>query len=223
MPVIDIRKVLIYYNRHFFVLIILIILIFNFQFGIAQPHSLTDSVKTAFESKPEFVGGFNSRGSFIEGSPATVFSIGGGISFSKRLSFGLNYHWLKEKSKFDILYIIDGLEMKKNLKMRYVSLSASYTFYQKNKWLVSIPINIGIGKSFYQDAEKNKHLNNLIVLYEPVMLVEYKLLKYFGVAGGIGFRLMLKNNKQINKSFSSPIYVARIRIYYSKIYADLFK
>ena len=51
-----------------------------------------------------------------------------------------------------------------------------------------------------------KQNEGLIVLYEPAMILEYAVLPFIGIGGGVGYRLMLKNNKAINERFTAPTY-----------------
>ena len=59
-----------------------------------------------------------------------------------------------------------------------------------------------------------------IIIYEPAMTIEYKFLKYFGIGGGVGFRLAIKSNQQIKESFTAPEYILRFKIYSGDIYKD---
>jgi hypothetical protein len=50
------------------------------------------------------------------------------------------------------------------------------------------------------------------------MNLEYKILNLVGVGAGLGYRIMLKNNSEIDHSFTSPIYVIRFRLIFDEIY-----
>ena len=52
------------------------------------------------------------------------------------------------------------------------------------------------------------------------MTIEYKFLRYFGLGGGVGFRLAIKTDQQINESFSAPEYILRVKIYFGDIYKE---
>jgi hypothetical protein len=57
--------------------------------------------------------------------------------------------------------------------------------------------------------------------YEPAMAVEYRLFKYLGLGVGVGYRLMIVNNEPTNYQFTSPVYLLKVRILFSKIYKDV--
>jgi hypothetical protein len=55
------------------------------------------------------------------------------------------------------------------------------------------------------------------------MTIEHRFLKYFAAGGGVGFRLMLKNNTALDERFSAPIYLLRFRILFEELYRDFSK
>ena len=59
-----------------------------------------------------------------------------------------------------------------------------------------------------------------IIIYEPAMTIEYKFMRYFGLGGGVGFRLAIKSNQQIKESFTAPEYILRVKIYFGDIYKE---
>ncbi len=181
-----------------------------------QPPSLRDSLAALLHYQPQLTGSFNTRGSFIDGRVANVREVAVGMVFHEKLTLGVGYHWLKTERKKTIFE--DTLPLDTELKMRYLSLNIFYTFYHKTKWYISIPAEIGLGTSFRQGEGKKGYQRQSILLYEPVMLAEYRVMRYFGIAGGIGFRLMLKNNHFLNEQFNSPIYVLRLKIRFSEFF-----
>lgn len=217
MPVFGLSRKLKSRYRHF---LWTLVFLFCFFLGSAQqPPSLKDSLGFLLKTTPKFAAGFNTRGSFIDSRIANVREVTVGANFKDRLTIGIGYHWLKTERNKEVVLVNQLINTQ--LKMRYYSLNVMYTFYQKDKWYFSLPVEFGLGKSFREGEGKKKYFSESIMLYEPVMLAEYRIFKYFGIAGGIGFRLMLKNNKSLDEQFSSPIYVARLKIRFSDIYNDL--
>jgi hypothetical protein len=49
------------------------------------------------------------------------------------------------------------------------------------------------------------------------MIVEYQVLGLFGFGGGIGYRLMLKGNRELEQQFTSPMYVIRFRVLFDGV------
>jgi hypothetical protein len=80
---------------------------------------------------------------------------------------------------------------------------------------------LGVGNSFlqYEGAEGLRVISkSRVVLYEPAMAFEYKILKVLGVGVGFGYRIMLKNNRSIEQQFTSPVYALRVRLIFDELY-----
>lgn len=183
--------------------------------GLCQPEALGDIIRESFAQEPRLMGRLEARTSFITGRPVQVRGVQGGAHFGERVTVGLGYHWLQSR-----LVEVDGNAEEKRLLFRYVAPFFEYNFLHKQRWLVSIPLRVGIGGSSVR-ASDGKLDRGGILLYEPAMTVEYQFLKYFGIGVGAGYRLMLVNNKAINQSFNSPVYLFKFRVQLGKIYADL--
>jgi hypothetical protein len=50
------------------------------------------------------------------------------------------------------------------------------------------------------------------------MAFEYKIMKVLGVGVGLGYRIMLKNNRGIEQQFTSPVYALRVRLIFDELY-----
>ena len=188
----------------------------------SQTVNLGDSLRNVLRNKPIPTAKFDSRSSFVSGRNARIQGLKAGVSFRKTLTLGLGYSWLVSDIKEFIGTGETGAEGQ--LKMRYISLFAEYSFYRKGPWEATIPLQIGLGKSFLQikDAGGKQKMNaNSVVLYEPVMTVEYKVLNLIGIGGGVGYRIMLQNNKDIDYQFSSPVYVIKARLIFEEIFKKL--
>ena len=68
----------------------------------------------------------------------------------------------------------------------------------------------------------SKKLNQkFVITYEPAITFQYRFLKYFGAGLGVGYRLMLKPNPQIEEKFTSPVYILKTKIYFQDIWQDI--
>ena len=186
----------------------------------AQTINLSDSLRQVLQHKPVPTAKFDTRNSFITGKSAKVFGVKVGVSFRKTLTIGIGYNWIGTKFS-EPLQIGDDI-FESEIKLRYVAPFLEYSFYKKGPWEATVPVQIGFGKSFLRysstSGKENIHEGH-VVLYEPGMAIEYKLFDVVGVGAGMGYRIMLKNNKSIEQQFTSPVYVLRIRL----IFDELFK
>ncbi len=185
---------------------------------LAQTINLSDSLRHVLRSKPMPTAKLDSRNSFVTGNSAQIQGVKAGLSYKKVLSFGLGYNWLA--TDFTERKLYENVSYEAFLKLRYVAPFIEYSFYKKGPWEVAVPLQIGAGKSFWQiekDGKKIKLNEGNVWLYEPIMTVEYKVLNLIGIGGGVGYRIMLKNNREIERQFTSPVYVIRARIIFDEV------
>lgn len=189
-----------------------------------QSINLSDSLRHVLRNKPVPTVKLDSRNSFITGQSARIYGVKIGLSYIKRLSFGLGYNWLLNDFETQVSLptgVVNG-----NVEMRYIAPFVDYSFFKKGPWEANVPVQLGFGRSFIKlgsDAGNSVVSSGGIVLYEPSMTVEYKILNLIGVGGGLGYRIMLKNNKLIDEQFSSPVYVIRLRIIFDEVYQRYMK
>ncbi len=186
----------------------------------AQTINLSDSLRHVLRHKPVPSAKFDTRNSFITGKSAKVFGVKVGLSFRKTLTIGIGYNWIG--TKFTEPLKVGYQVFESEIKLRYIAPFLEYSFYKKGPWEATVPVQIGFGRSFlrYMSPQGKENVNSgRVMLYEPGMTIEYKLFDVVGIGAGVGYRIMLKNNKEIDQQFTSPVYVLRIRL----IFDELFK
>jgi len=182
---------------------------------------LFDSVKADLKKKPVFHYKFDSRSAFIGNRNANVWGIKVGIGFNRRIRFGLGYNYLKSRlpAKVNLIEPLTGAPIKTRLRMRYVSIYAEYVYYRKNKWELSVPVQLGIGSTKYvafTNPENNYQLpGHLVILYEPCLSVNYRVVPFVAVGTEMGLRLALYKNNSVKEQLTAPIYVFKVLIYWS--------
>jgi hypothetical protein len=188
--------------------------------GVAQTVNLSDSLRHVFQQKAVVTAKLDSRNSFVSGRGARVHGVKAGVSFGKRLSLGLGYNWIKQGVVSQEVKV-DGRVYDADVNLRYIAPFVEYSFYKKGNWEATVPVQIGFGRSFlqYNNGYQNERMfQQGVMLYEPGMTLEYKILNLVGVGAGLGYRIMLKNNRDIDHSFTSPMYVIRFRLIFDEIY-----
>jgi len=196
---------------------------------IAQP--TLDTIKNCLKQKPHLFAKIDSRNSFIENSRAKIVGFKAGLNYGKRLHLGVGYNQLFGNSPAfnkEIYYqnsnnLRDSVTAK--LRLGYISIHAEYIFYQVGHWQLSMPLEFGIGKTYYKYKlnGKNKLIEeNYNFLYEPAISIEYKIIKWIGVGADVGYRFMITNDRKLNANFTSPTYAFKLLIYYSELGKALF-
>lgn len=196
--------------------------LFSLIFLTSFSQSFEQELKEALTEKPKFEFRFDSRNSFINQNGVRVIGVKAGIQFDKKLSFGLGYNQLWSKIKKEIS--VDNNIYQGTIGYYYFSPYVEYAFYKDEKWQLSIPVQFGLGESFYtyRIAEKRKVLARKFVFsYEPAIAFEYRFLDYFGAGMGVGYRLMIASNKELDEQFTSPVYIFKLKIYFERLWEDI--
>ena len=190
-----------------------------------------DTIRMSLKQKPHLFGKFDTRNSFIDNSRAKIFGLKTGLNFGNRLYFGIGYNQLNPPSKdFDkeIYTLNANNQLEKTtamLRLVYFSLHAEYVFYQTKHWQLSMPLQFGVGQTYfkYNQFGKRKVIEkDYNFIYEPAISVEYKFVKWAGVGMDIGYRFMLTNYKSLNQKFTAPTYAFKFLLYYNEIVKSVF-
>ena len=201
-------------------ILIVFIVLCSFVDGNAQ--SFEKELKDAVKTKPKFEFRMDSRHSFINQKGVKTAGVKIGIQFAEKLSFGLGYNQLW--SPLSSLILENGLETKVQLGFFNFSPYVEYVFFKDKKWELSIPVQIGLGSSYYLNQSatgKEKLRKEFVLSYEPAITFQYRLFKYFGVGLGVGYRFMVIRNGELEEKFTSPVYIFKTRIYFQDILRDL--
>jgi hypothetical protein len=208
------------YSKYCFALLLLICPLFS----NAQ---LFDSISESFTHQPKFFVKFDTRNSFITNQYAKIRGIKVGLDYNHTTKIGLGFHWLSSELTKEIKVAEDEINTySANLRFSYISTSIEYAFYKRPKFEISIPVQLGIGMSSYRYKNAaGKHIKEYrhgVFMYEPTMTMQYRFLRYFGIGAGVGYRLMIVNNKAIDEQFTSPIYILRFKVFFGEIYRAIF-
>ncbi len=206
-------------------IIIITVLSFIYSPGFAQ---LFDTIAASFYHKPRFDLKLDTRNSYITTQRAKIFGLKIGFEYNETVKLGIGYNQLtstisKEKTILQGFEEIDKVQA--SLKFVYVSPYFEYVFHRNKKWEHTIPIQIGFGNSWYEhryNGSKIRENYRPVILYEPAMTTQYKILPWIGFGVGLGYRILLLNNKSIDENFNSTIYVFRVKIFMGEIVKGIF-
>ena len=196
---------------------------------LAQP--TLDTIQQSLAKRPHIFGKFDTRNSFIDNSRAKIFGLKAGLNYDNRLFFGIGYNQLNPPSKdFDkeISILNANNELEKTtamLRLVYFSVHVEYVFYQTKHWQLSMPLQFGVGQTYYKYNQLGKRKvmeRDYNFIYEPAVSVEYKFVKWIGVGVDIGYRFMLTSYTRLNQKFTAPTYAFKLLIYNNEVIKSLF-
>ena len=171
-----------------------------------------DSLHSAFTGKKSFDFGYDSRNSFIDHNRVNVQSLKIGVDFGK-ISIGGGLSWLTTKIA-DQKVIHDNelnkdTSVQRQLSFSYLCYYIEYTYYKSHRWEFSIPMQIGVGKIGYiynYKGIKTTSDQGYCFVYEPEVDVKFKVFRWIGLEADIGYRLLVKNDPLLKKTFNSPLF-----------------
>lgn len=111
-----------------------------------------------------------------------------------------------------------------NAELKYIYFSPyfEYVYYTSKRWEFNLSAQVGFGSGHYQyyNVEEDRTIKtkySTILSYEPVMLIDYKIIRWFGVGTGVGYRLIFYKNSNIEEHLTSPVYVFKVKVYLGEI------
>ncbi len=182
---------------------------------------MMDSIRKSFKETPQFALRMDSRRSFITRTPAKIFGFKAGLDHRDQVQYGLGFNTLAT----DFTKVVNGDTG--TLDFSFIAPYFEYTFYNKYPWELAIPVQVGIGRSRVrlkkENGEQYTRGSGAILTYEPALSVEYKFWDYLGIGGAFGYRLMVIPNQKIDEELTAPVYLFQLKVYFGKIYRDVFK
>ena len=205
----------------------------TFKATAQSKNMVVDTPLVSFKNKPKLFLTFDRTSSFVSGKGATTNEIRMGLDFKKKIRFGIGFAGLASDIVANKTIVtqntsVDSIVPAK-LTLSYLSLSGEYTFYESKRWQITMPVVIGFGSSYFSYYEKingsyktKRTDEGGVILMGPSGVVTYRILRWIGLSGGIGYRHMIVNNSKVKESFNSPIYLFRVRIFMGEIYKTVF-
>ncbi len=170
---------------------------------------------------------FDSYYSFIGKKSADVWGFKAGIEWNEEWRFGIGYNKLssdiveyKALPEEEWPYAKNDT-VKAQLYLRYFPMMAEYIAYRKDPWQITIPLQLGYGTSYFQYFDKDNNNRRIfehgVLVFQPGVNVQYKVLKWVGVGAGLGYRFLLVNNPEIETKMNSPVFSIGLKIFIGEI------
>jgi hypothetical protein len=192
--------------------------------AIALPAQLLDSIALFTAQQPRFVAKLDIRGSFIRNQNVRIMGAKVGLEHAGRFQYGIGYSFLFTPVTSE--QVVEGVGLTElALRVGYVTPYVDYAFYQRGRWEIRLPVQIGIGgaSTVYTDSEGNKqyYQRTGLILYEPAMTVQYRFMRYLAIGGGWGFRLAWQTGDKLGENLNAPIYGFGLRVFFGDLWNDL--
>ena len=170
---------------------------------------------------------FDSYFSFIGKKSADVWGFKAGIEWNEKWRFGIGYNKLssdiveyKALPESELPYAKNDTA-KSQLFLRYFPTMAEYIVQRKDPWQITIPLQLGYGTSYFQYFDKDNRNRRIfehgVLVFQPGVNAQYKVLKWVGVGAGLGYRFLLVNNPEIETTMNSPVFSIGLKIFIGEI------
>lgn len=182
------------------------------------------------DKKYNFIFQFDGRRSFVLDQPTPFTGLKIGVEYMQVHDFGLGFYATREpvrakprKGQHEILAQID-----------YNTLFYQYAFYHDKKWEFSLPFHYGGGRTTIREVYAGTDINlvdefgNDRVLPEINYSVaefgiggQFKILKWFGIGSGLGYRFTFSSEENVKKLINSTTYSFKFKLFLGELYRSI--
>ena len=177
------------------------------------------------DGKIKFLMKAETRNSFVQTHHALYFGVRAGVELRIPVRLGIGYYWLLTGIDSQLYDPAANPQAGATARprMRYAILFADVSFYKEDHWELSVPVQLGIGETFYRSPGLNRFANGLILPLETGISVSYLFTPWAGFGVGLGYRFMLKSNRGVKENFNSPYYQVRLNILLTEVFRGVRK
>jgi hypothetical protein len=204
----------------FFVLFFFLFFIINAQ--------ILDSLKAALQNKPGIDLGFGSRNSFLLNDNVKFQGIHIGARFGKKLKLGISFNWLNTTTFNRVAYFYSSFNDTTSgyFKMAYIALYTKIIYHKTKRWEFSTPLQIGYGSSWIQYQKqislKHQEFKKNMIVYEPTVAIQFKLIKWIALSGNFGYRFVWHKDERVLSNLNGPIYVLNLDVLLDQLFFEIF-
>jgi hypothetical protein len=197
---------------------------------LAAEAQILDTICYSFGQKPRIFFQLDTYNSFVSREPANTIGLRAGLEFNRRVRTALGIYTLTSdivKPKLIIGEFSQDTVLNSRLELNFIPLSFEYLFLNRHPWEIGLQIALGVGSSYFfywnQQGKKSRVDEKEIILMTVAGDVQYKITRWLGVGSGLGFRLMIKDNSNIDENFNSIIYCLQLRLFPGVVLKAIFK
>ena len=160
-------------------------------------------------------------------TPVTVYGGAVGLEFKGQHQYTIGVYTLSKVAKQRVAENALGLtQLNQKWNLTFASLAYTYTFFEKNKWELKVPFELGLGKGSIKVYDNLNNVfykvNGIFIPFQMGFISEYKLTKYFGIQASLGYRKTVIGSI-FKRSFDSPYYSIGLTFYYNNIWSQFKK
>ncbi|UOQ52545.1 hypothetical protein [Hymenobacter cellulosivorans] len=187
----------------------------------AQDADSTSSIKKQAHRRIVFQ--FDNRYSIIDGKLVGINGLKLAVEWRGRLRAGAGGYLLSNgiPSQEEVpAHYPSGT--RSELRFRYVAAYAEYLFIRSNRWELSAPLQLGVGRFFTNFTEpggaQSKDAKSTVWLMEPSVSSHFRVFPWFGIGVGAGWRETLFVERNLDETLDGPIFYGRVKLFLGDLY-----
>lgn len=185
-----------------------------------------EDLSQALNTPPNPFVRFDSKNSFISTYDVRIWGLNLGMNHNDVFKYGIGFYSLQSAIYQNFLYTdYQGAEHKVESRLHYdyFGVFGEYVFYSTKHWEASLPLQVGLGNTRFSGTLADSSLQfskQFIMQYEAALTGHYRFLRYFALGGGIGYRIMIIPNSDMDLQLTSPIYIMKLKFFLGDVYRD---
>ncbi|WP_157807472.1 hypothetical protein [Hymenobacter chitinivorans] len=186
----------------------------------AEPDSVSATTRQAHR---RIVFQFDNRYSIIDGKLVGINGLKLAVEWRGRLRAGAGGYLLSNgiPSQEEVpAHYPSGTRAE--LRFRYVAAYAEYLFIRSNRWELSAPLQLGVGRFFTSFEEpngaKSKDAKSTVWVLEPSASSHFRVFPWFGIGVGAGWRETLFVEHSLDEALDGPIFYGRVKLFLGDLY-----
>lgn len=111
----------------------------------------------------------------------------------------------------------------------YTTLFFDKIWFKNKRWELSTPFHFGIGTlklnyMSFDEKQKVKPISKGGALTSELSFVsQFKIIRWFAIGAGFGYRNLLLNDKAVKSAFNAPVYIFQMKLLMGQLYKSVFK
>jgi len=171
---------------------------------------------------PRVTGRVESKNTFVRTEYAMLLGFKVGLDLKIPLQTGIGYQWIV--TRLAPPFYDAARHGGRNLpcvRMYYFSIYADYRLYSEGNWEFIIPAQIGFGESAYRSESGDRFASDFVMPLEVGIDINFYPLPYLGLGVGLGHRVMIKDNPNMESRYDAPYYQTRLKIGFGELFKRL--
>lgn len=187
--------------------------------------------------KTKFVFAFDARFSSIHQQSVKINGFKLGWERYERNRYGVGLYSLGDPIRIDNehteVYNLDGVDtdtLELYSDLSYVVIFWDHILTSKKRYEISLNMELGSGSAelgYLDESSGNGVIRRLdevpFGVLEFSVAGHYKILPWIGPGAGLGYRMVFASDKNVNRSFSSPIGILKVKVFLGPLYRAVFK